>query len=49
VTPFAAVNLEPPLLQFNPAGSDAEVTLTPGVPGSPCGPVCDQLICTAGF
>jgi hypothetical protein len=52
---LAAVNLEPPSAQFAPAGSVAEVTLTPSAPSvpswpaSPCGPVWLQLICVAVF
>ena len=58
MTPLAAVNLEPPLAQFAPAASVAEVTLTPFVPfvplvplvpGVPAGPVWLQLICVAFF
>jgi hypothetical protein len=52
VTPLAAVNLEPPFAQFAPAGSEAEVTLTPFVPlvpFCPGGPVWFQLIWVALF
>src|SRR3954464_1493148 len=43
VTPFAAVNFEPPLAQLPPAGSTALVTLTPSLPSAPGVPFAPSL------
>lgn len=58
MVPLPEVKLEPPLAQFAPAGSVAEVTLVPGAPSAPgapllpfipAGPVWLQVIWVAGF